>query len=252
MDERTRGTRSCCTVSTPCYICSFHSRNHSKMELCPPCYQFKRIKLKSLAATGICYRESIFPLSNWSNSPNASFWELLALSSSLGGLSLINPIDSASQQYHASHQITSPLVNNIHHQLMVRYTDSDHAQEKAKADVKKRKLYMLQEKITNLITRLPLSLQGSIQQSLWNITTSLYTNWSSKIILHTTTTCICNIYNLCANVQACTFNVAHGLSCPIGGYPTIQHNEVKELTVSLLQQVCYNVAIEPHLQPLTG
>ena len=34
------------------------------------CYQFRRIKVKSLffAATGIRYQDSIFPLSNWSKS----------------------------------------------------------------------------------------------------------------------------------------------------------------------------------------
>ena len=133
---------------------------------------------------------------------------------------MINPIDSASQQYQASHQITSPLVNNIHHQLMVRYTDSVHAQElESKSRCKEKKvIHDARENHQPDNETIPLSLQGSIQQSLWNITTSLYTNWSSKILLHTTATCICNIYNLCANVQACTFNVAHGLSCPIGDY----------------------------------
>ena len=48
------------------------------------------------------------------------------------------------------------------------------------------------------------------------------------------------------------FNVEHALSCPTGGYPIIHHNEVRDLTASFLQQVCHDVAVEPHLQPLTG
>ena len=40
--------------------------------------------------------------------------------------------------------------------------------------------------------------------------------------------------------------------CPIGGFPTIQHNKLKDLTASLLTEVCHNVATEPHLQPLSG
>ena len=36
-----------------------------QMELCTPCYQFRTIKLKSLAATGICYQDSILSQSNW-------------------------------------------------------------------------------------------------------------------------------------------------------------------------------------------
>ena len=48
------------------------------------------------------------------------------------------------------------------------------------------------------------------------------------------------------------FNVDHALSCPTGGYPSIRHNEVRDITASLLQQVCHDVTVEPQLQPLTG
>ena len=37
-----------------------------------------------------------------------------------------------------------------------------------------------------------------------------------------------------------------------GGFPTIRHNEVRDLTARLLSEVCHNVTTEPHLQPLTG
>ena len=40
--------------------------------------------------------------------------------------------------------------------------------------------------------------------------------------------------------------------CPMRGFPTIQHNELRDLTASLLTYVCHNVATEPHLQPLNG
>lgn len=35
--------------------------------------------------------------------------------------------------------------------------------------------------------------------------------------------------------------------CPMGGFPTIRHNEVCNLTASLLSTVCHNVATEPCL-----
>ena len=35
------------------------------------------------------------------------------------------------------------------------------------------------------------------------------------------------------------------------GFPTIHHNEIRNLTVSLLTEVCPNVAVEPHVQPLS-
>ena len=39
--------------------------------------------------------------------------------------------------------------------------------------------------------------------------------------------------------------------CPMGGFPTI-YNKLRDLTVSLLTDVCHNVATEPHLQPFSG
>jgi hypothetical protein len=40
--------------------------------------------------------------------------------------------------------------------------------------------------------------------------------------------------------------------CHMGGFPTIRHNEIRDITASLLTEVCNNVAIEPALQPLSG
>ena len=37
-----------------------------------------------------------------------------------------------------------------------------------------------------------------------------------------------------------------------GGFPTIRHNELRDFTAEKLSEVCHNVCIEPHLQPLTG
>ena len=48
------------------------------------------------------------------------------------------------------------------------------------------------------------------------------------------------------------FTTDHALSCPTGGYPSIRHNELRDLTANLLREVCHDVAVEPHLQPLWG
>ena len=48
------------------------------------------------------------------------------------------------------------------------------------------------------------------------------------------------------------FSVQHALSCPKGGFPTLRHNEVRDLTAALMTEVCHDVCVEPHLQPLTG
>ena len=36
------------------------------------------------------------------------------------------------------------------------------------------------------------------------------------------------------------------MSCPTGGFPTLRHNEVRDVTASLLKRVANNVAVEPH------
>ena len=43
------------------------------------------------------------------------------------------------------------------------------------------------------------------------------------------------------------FSVDHALSCPKGGFPSIRHNEVRDITAELLSEVCHDVEVEPHL-----
>lgn len=40
--------------------------------------------------------------------------------------------------------------------------------------------------------------------------------------------------------------------CSTGGFLTIHHNEVRDLTAQLLTEVCPGVSVEPPLQPLSG
>ena len=48
------------------------------------------------------------------------------------------------------------------------------------------------------------------------------------------------------------FSVDHSLNCLKEGFPTLRHNEVQDATESLLSEVCRDVRVEPHIQPLTG
>ena len=49
-----------------------------------------------------------------------------------------------------------------------------------------------------------------------------------------------------------SFSVEHALSCPMGGFPILRHNEVRDLTAKLMSEVCHDVCIEPTLQQITG
>ena len=55
----------------------------------------------------------------------------------------------------------------------------------------------------------------------------------------------------CAD-DASSLSVEHALSCPKGGFPSIRHNEIRDLTADLLTEVCSDVHIEPDLQPVEG
>ena len=49
-----------------------------------------------------------------------------------------------------------------------------------------------------------------------------------------------------------SFTVEHALSCNRSGFPILRHNEIRDLSAQLMDEVCTNVTIEPELQPLTG
>ena len=48
------------------------------------------------------------------------------------------------------------------------------------------------------------------------------------------------------------FTVEHALSCLRGGFPSIRHNEIRDITAEVLTEVCHGVGTEPKLQPVTG
>ena len=62
------------------------------------------------------------------------------------------------------------------------------------------------------------------------------------------------ILTVCPTSCTCghDFTIDHCISCPKGGFPSLRHNKVRDLTVMMMSEVCTNVSIEPHLQPLSG
>ena len=47
-------------------------------------------------------------------------------------------------------------------------------------------------------------------------------------------------------------SVEHAVSCPRGDFPSLCHNNIRDLTASLLSEVCSSMAVEPELQQLIG
>ena len=56
----------------------------------------------------------------------------------------------------------------------------------------------------------------------------------------------------CECVCGTTFSTEHALSCPTSGVTICRHNEVRDLVADLLTDVCHDVNVQPHLQPLSG
>ena len=48
------------------------------------------------------------------------------------------------------------------------------------------------------------------------------------------------------------FSVDHAMTCHLGGFLTVRHNDIRDFTASLLMEVCHNVATEPTLHTLNG
>ena len=55
---------------------------------------------------------------------------------------------------------------------------------------------------------------------------------------HLPDTCVCGL----------PFSVDRAFNCPRDGFPSIRHNELRDITASLMKEVCHNVTIEPILQ----
>lgn len=188
--------------------------------------------------------------------------ELLSLPVRLGGMGIINPVSTSQHAFDASVNITSPLVTDITAQDMNKTLDIFKVSE-IKASVRqsnrtfqkqhaeavydllspqfKRCVDLAKEKgASSWLSVLPLDDHGfSLHKGAFRDAICLRYGWS---LPNTPTKCCCGS----------AFSPNHAMICPKGGFPTLRHNELRDLTASLLTKVCHNVATEPRLQPLSG
>ena len=188
--------------------------------------------------------------------------ELLTLPPKYGGIGLINPLCVSASQHYTSKKISAPLVELVLKQDH-QNAECSETQRKIKASTRSEKQNRLKQSAKNLLEQLPIPLQRSMElsqekgASTWltalpienhgfalhkaafRDALSLRYGWALK---NTPSHCSCGH----------TFGIAHAMSCPTGGYPSIRHNEIRDITASLLTKVCHSVSIEPHLQPIRG
>ena len=195
--------------------------------------------------------------------PNDTDRDMFALPARLGGLGLCNPVKQCDMEFSASQAISGPLRDLILQQkpdysfecldaqLSARSTIKQHRREQATQaanDLKqhlspagRKVLELASEKgASNWLTSLPIEEFGfCLHKGAFVDALSLRYGWPPP---GTSTHCVCG-----AN-----FSVQHALSCPRGGFPSIRHNEIRDVTANLLTEVCHDVLVEPDLQPLTG
>ena len=188
--------------------------------------------------------------------------DLLALPVRLGGLGIVNPTETADDKFHASVKLTAPLVTiiasqdqNIEIDLTdvitakreIRVSNRQQSEEQAEAIYSqltpqlKRSVDLAKEcGASSWLSVLPLSDQGfHLNKGEFRDALCLRYGWD---LSNTPRSCNCGK----------PFTTDHAMVCHMGGFPTIRHNEIRDITATLLTEVCSNVATEPHMQPLSG
>ena len=207
-------------------------------------------------------RKRFLPALTGRKPPSDDERAVLALPARLGGLGIRNPVQNAVAEHENSMKATKPLtelivdqvagIGNIKDELLrlrqaTHVANRDRATTAAKQLAAKlpaaqsRSLTLASEKgASSWVTALPLSCHGFVlHKAAFRDALCLRYGWQPQSL---PSQCTCGQ----------TYSVSHALSCPIGGYPTLRHNEVRDFTAGLLREVCHDVTTEPPLQPLTG
>ena len=186
--------------------------------------------------------------------------DLLDLPVRLGGMGLTNPVTLSTNAFHASQRLTAPLAALIITQEINQAADpdltrslkssirSENRQRQQAKDIHAQLTPQLKRCVnlavergsSSRLTALPLSDHGFfLHKGEFRDAVSLRYDWELK---NTPQTCSCGA----------SFTIDHAMMCHTGRFPTIRHNEIRDITATLLTEVCHNVATEPPLQPLSG
>ena len=215
------------------------------------------------ARRGLIIRTKLIPALTGRPPSNDTERDLLALPARLGGIALSIPTQATDSEFLSSTKITEALKGAILQQNFEYTEEVIAAQLEAKSDVHKQKreqakqesdlmkeklphslqrfMVLAQEKgASSWLTALPIEEFGfALHKGAFHDAIALRYSWQPQ---RAPSTCGCGT----------KFSVEHALSCPKGGFPSIRHNEIRDLTADLLTQVCSDVCIEPELQPLSG
>ena len=189
--------------------------------------------------------------------------DLFALPCRLGGLGIPNPTKVAGQQYVSSQSVTAPLAALILQQECTYPADVTMEQTAINRKIKAQRHQQQQKEAASLREKLPQDMKRvmdfcsekgasswlgvipleehgfRLHKGAFRDALCLRYGWQ---LSHLPSQCVCGK----------NFTVEHAFSCSCGGFPTLRHNDIRDISASMLTEVCHNVCVEPELQPLTG
>ena len=207
-------------------------------------------------------QESLLPNLTGQTSPNAHVRKLLALPACHRGLGIVNPAELSTMYHQQSVATSRPLVQIIldqegdviagramrkvvkaecsREQRSAQKVSAERLMRNIPADMQRFMRALSEKGASAWLTALPLECHGfALHKSAFRDAVCLRYGWP---LPYTPTACVCGA----------KFEPDHMLICKYGGYPTLRHNEIRDITASLLKEVCQNVVTEPRLQPVTG
>ena len=205
-------------------------------------------------------RHKFLPSLTGQNAFNDDIRDLMALPVRHGGLGIINPTINNRYHHQSSENITAPLVSLILEQSHTYHQEAKAEQLRAKNEAMKQRKQLdsaaaaeIEDKLPNNLKRamqvskekgasswlatLPIAEHGfALHKGAFRDALCLRYGWRP---LHLPSHCICGH----------SYTIEHALICSRGGFPSIRHNELRDITAGFLTEVCHNVGIEPPLQP---
>ena len=207
-------------------------------------------------------RHRFLPSLTGQNAFNDANRDLMALPVRFGGLGIIDPCRQSTANNNASEKITAPLVALILQQSHTYSSETKAEQLRARKDTRTLRRQQEASAASELKDKLPSNLQKALTVSAEKGASS----WLSTLPIeehgfalhkgafrdalclrygwrptHLPSHCICGRQ----------FTIEHALNCPRGGFPSIRHNEIRDITADLMSEVCHSVGTEPNLQPVT-
>ena len=187
---------------------------------------------------------------------------LLALPPRMGGMGITLPVERANEENVNSINLTRSLTEKIVAQDAHGEIDQNEIKEVKKnisrarqqaqkntlehlkgnlPAVRVRKVLAAQETgASNWLTSLPIRAKGfSLNKQEFIDAVSLRYDLPVEGLPNT---CVCGSSN----------NVNHTMICKTGGFVCIRHDEVRDLTASMLREICHDVKTEPELLSLEG